>query len=57
LKAIDASFATISQKWFEARKAEGYELFIQDAWTGLVTPAACARNLQDAKAAGLYIAV
>jgi len=57
LKALDVSFSSISQSWFEARKAEGYELFIQDAWTGSLTPASALPNIANARAAGLLIAV
>jgi len=52
LKALDLSFSSASQAWCQARKAEGWDILIQCAWTGVTTPAPASANLQNGRLGG-----
>jgi hypothetical protein len=61
IKALDVSFSPISPGWAAARKAEGWEVFIQCVWTGGYANNAhvsrvAARNLKVAREAGMITA-
>lgn len=55
---LDISFSKITPQWIANRKAEGYEVFIQCAWTGGLAgndgiKAVCEHNLKTAREGGL----
>ena len=52
MKGFDLSFAIPSAQWWRDRRAEGYEVMFQDAWTGTRAPAGTHTNLARARAAG-----
>ena len=56
MKALDLSFSAVSREWCQARKAEGWELLIQNLWTGASTPTPARTNLVNARAAGMLTA-
>lgn len=58
MRGIDVSFSKITPQWAANRKAEGYEVFVQCAWTGGLAgnpgiKAVCENNLRCAREAGL----
>ena len=57
MKGLDISFAIPPQSWWEARRAEGYKVMVQDLWTGGFASnagilAAASTNLKRARLAG-----
>jgi hypothetical protein len=55
MKALDFSYAVPSAAWWRARKEEGNELAIADAWTGTHIPGDPEISLNRARAAGMAV--
>lgn len=56
MKALDKSFSRITPEWAQARLAEGYELLIQDLWTGNAVVGGAEASLRIWREAGGRIA-
>jgi len=61
MKGLDISFSKPSQQWWMDRRVEGFEVMVQNLWTGGFASnegikAVAATNLKRARAAGLTIA-
>lgn len=56
MKSFDVSFSKITPEWAEARLAEGYELLIQDLWTGNRLVKVAEENLRTWREAGGRVA-
>lgn len=56
IKALDLSYATPDFAWWQARKADGFELMVQDLWNGGARFPNAEANLTNARNAGLQVA-
>lgn len=61
MKGLDISFSEPSSRWWEDRRAEGFEVMVQNLWTGGFASnegikAVAANNLRRARVAGYRIA-
>ena len=61
MKGLDISFSKPSAQWWRDRKAEGYEIAVQDVWTGGFASndgikAVAETNLRNARLAGFRVA-
>ena len=61
MKGLDISFSRPSAQWWEDRRAEGYEIAVQDVWTGGFASndgikAVAETNLRNARLAGFRVA-
>lgn len=59
-KGLDMAFKAIGPNWVAARRAEGYTIFIQNAWTGGFASnadinAVCEHNIRTARQGGMIV--
>jgi len=56
MKGLDISFAQPTPAWWASRRAEGFQVVVQNAWTGVAAPAGTRTNLYNARNAGFITA-
>ena len=57
MDALDASFSSVTRQTFNLLYLDGYRLFIQNCWTGLITPTPALYNLRNAITEGFIPAI